>query len=118
MPAIPVPENSNIRTPVDLKLKPTWSYEPSRHVFVSGTGEKFKPSKELPKNTKIVYKVPALARADETELSKYEKDLRRYMQVILPAGNSPAEYLDAIRDWPCVEEAHTAPEISLPQQFS
>jgi hypothetical protein len=65
---------------------------------------------------RIVYKVPNLARTKEANLSKDERDLRRYMQVILPAGESPAEYVNMIRDWPCVVEAHVAPEISLPQQ--
>ncbi len=67
--------------------------------------------------TKIVYKVPSLAQADEAGLSESEKDLRRYMQIILPLGESAAEYLNVVRDWDCVEEAQTAPEISLPQQF-
>ncbi len=118
IPAVHLPENIKIRTPVDLKLKPGWRYEPSQRVFISDDGEKFTPTGDLPKKTKIVYKVPSLAQADEAGLSESEKDLRRYMQVILPEGESPAEYLDVIRAWDCVEEAHTAPEISLPQQFS
>jgi hypothetical protein len=99
---------------VELKLKPRYRYDSSRRVFESESGERFKPSVELPKNTRIVYKVPALAEADPAKLSKYERDLRRYMQVILPTGESAADYVDAIRAWPSVEDAWIAPAVSLP----
>ena len=114
IPAVRLPRNSKIRTPVDLKLKPKWRFEPSRRVFESDSGEKFAPRGDLPKNSKIVYKVPNLAGANEAKLSKYERDLRRYMQVILPAGESPADYVNVICSWPCVAEAYVAPEVSLP----
>lgn len=114
IPAVTLPADSKIRTPVDLKLKPKWRFNPSRRVFESESGEMFTPRDDLPKNSKIVYKVPSLARANEAKLSKAERDLRRYMQVILPPGQAPAEYVDVIRAWPCVEEAHVAPEVSLP----
>jgi hypothetical protein len=117
IPAVRLPANSRIRIPVDLKLKPGWRFNPDRRVFESDTGEKFTPRGDLPKNSRIVYKVPNLARVKAANLSKSERDLRRYMQVILPAGESPAEYVNVVRGWPCVEEAHVAPEISLPQQI-
>ncbi len=117
IPAVHLPANSKIRTPVDLKLKSGWRYDASRRVFISDDGEKFTPTGDLPEKTRIVYKVPRLAQADEAGLSESEKDLQRYMQVILPPGKSPAEYLNVVRAWRCVEEAQTAPEISLPRQF-
>lgn len=83
-------------------------------MFESDSGERFNPSGDLPKNARIVYKVPGLAKADPARLSKHEKDLRRYMQVILPEGASPADYVEAIRAWPSVEDAWVAPQISLP----
>jgi hypothetical protein len=103
-----------MRTPVDLKLKPNWRFDESRRVFVSAKGEEFAPRGELPKNSRIVYKVPALA-ASRKALTKDEKDLQRYMQVILPKDASPADYVDAVRAWPCVAEAHVAPQLSLPK---
>jgi hypothetical protein len=115
IPAVPLPANSKIRVPVDLKLKPKWRFDSSRRIFESESGERFTPRGDLPKNSRIVYKVPSLAEADEAKLSRHERDLRRYMQVILPPGVSPAEHVDVIRAWPSVEEAHVAPEISLPQ---
>jgi len=68
-------------------------------VFESDSGARFRPSGDLPKNARIVYKVPALAEADPVKLSKSEKELRRYMQVILPEGASPADYVEIIRAW-------------------
>ena len=116
IPAVGLPADSKIRTPIDLKLKPKWTYNPSRRVFESDSGKKYTPGNDLPKNSKIVYKVPSLAEADESKLTKSERDLLRYMQVILPEGESPAEYVDVVREWPSVEEAHVAPEVSLPHQ--
>ncbi len=114
IPAVPPPAGSKVRTPIELKLKPKWRFDTSRHVFVSNSGQEFAPRGELPRNSRIVYKVPSLVEADEARLSKHEKDLRRYMQVILPARESPADYVSVVRAWPCAEEAHVAPEVSLP----
>jgi hypothetical protein len=86
-------------------------------MFESDSGEEFSPRAGLPKNSRIVYKVPHLAEADKAKLSKHEQDLQRYMQVILPAGESPAGYVEAVRAWPCVAQAHVAPEVSLPGQM-
>jgi len=114
IPAVPLPKGSKVRTPVDLKLKRKWRFDTRRRVFLSDSGEEFAPYGELPKNSRIVYKVPSLAEADESKLSRSEKDLRYYMQVILPTKESPADYVSVIGAWPCVEEAHVAPEVSLP----
>ncbi len=117
IPAVPLPAGSNVRTPIDLKLKAGWKFDTARRTFESDSDEKFSPRGELPKNSKIVYKVPNLASADESELNEHERDLRRYMQVILPKGESPADYVDVVRAWPCVAEAHVAPQVSLPYPF-
>lgn len=116
IPAVPVPEGSGVRTPVELKLKTGWRFDTGRRTFESDSGERFSPRADLPKNSRIVYKVPHLAEADRASLSKHEQDLQLYMQVILPAGESPADYVEAVRDWACVAEAHVAPEVSLPGQ--
>jgi hypothetical protein len=115
IPAVPVSRNIGIRTPVEVKLKPHYRYDSSKRIFASDFGARFKPSSDLPKRTRIVYKVPGLAEVDPGKLSKWEKDLRRYMQVILPEGTSPADYVEIIRAWPSVEEAWVAAEVSLPK---
>jgi len=45
----------------------------------------------LPKGTIIVYKVPALAAADEPRLSQPEEELRRY---------NSQDFVDVVRRWP------------------
>jgi hypothetical protein len=116
IPAVPAPDGA-VRTPIELKLKPKWRFDASRREFVSASGESFVPRDSLPSRTKIVYKVTRLAEADEAQLSKYEKDLRRYMQVILPPGVSPADYVDVVRAWPSVAEAYAGPQFSLPSSM-
>ena len=114
IPAVPLPANNHIRRPVDLKLKPGWRFDPDRRIFVSGAGERVTPGADLPKRSRIVPTVPSLASADEATLSPAERDLSRYIQVILPPGEPPERYLDAVRAWPCVEQANVGPDVSLP----
>ena len=109
-------ERGSIRTPVDFTLKPDWSFDTKRRTFVSESGEKFSPLGYVPQGSRIVYKVPTLARADGSTLNENERALRRYMQLILPKGTSPATYLRTVRAWPSVEEAHLSSQVSLPRQ--
>jgi hypothetical protein len=114
IPSVKLPTNK-IKIPVEVKLKPGWKFDSSRRRFESAKGEKFAPRGDLPKHSKLVYKIPSLARADTSKLSKPERDLQRYIQVILPKGQSAADYVEVIREWPSVAEAHVAPEVSLPK---
>lgn len=117
IPAVGLPKDGSIRTPIDVKLKSNWRFDTTRRIFESDAGEKFSPRGKLPTGSKIVYKMPIVARAEVSGLNAHERELRRYMQVILPGGETPAEYLPVIRAWPSVEEAHTGPEVSLPKQL-
>ena len=117
IPAVPVPKDGSVRTPIDFKLKSGWSFDTKRRTFESETGETFSPRGELPEGSRIVYKVPNLARADPSTLNEHERDLRRYMQVILPRGRIAREFLQTVRAWPPVEEAHVGPQVSLPRQL-
>jgi hypothetical protein len=113
MPAVEAPAGK-VRTPVDVKLKQGWRFDTSRRVFVSDKGREFAPRGELPRTTRIVYKAPALASARKG-LTKDEQNLVRYMQVILPAGERAADYVEAIGRWPCVAAASLPPQLSLPK---
>ena len=111
------PPRSLDRRAVDLKLKPGWRYDAARGLFVeTRSGRTFDPP-DLPRGARLVYKVPSLAAAQPAKLSTAERDLQRYMQVILPAKRSPAHYLATIRAWPSVEAADAAPEVSLPARL-
>ena len=116
IPAVRLPSGSGVRTPIDIKLKPKWQFDTNRRVFVSESGEEFALRGQLPKNSRIVYRVPSLVGTDPARLSKSEKDLQRYMHVILPPSESPAKYVDVVRGWPPVAAAHVAPEVSLPSK--
>lgn len=114
-PAVPPPKHLVGRA-VDFKLKPGWRYDDAKRVFVDDKGvESAAPG--LPKKSRVVYKVPSLARSAPKGLSKAERDLQRYMQLIVPARPSK-ELLKRIQSWPWVEEAHLSPEISLPTDIS
>jgi hypothetical protein len=115
IPAVPSPKDGSVRTPIDIKLRSNWSYDTTRRTFTSDANETFSARGTVPPGTRIVYKVPSVARADESRLNEHERELRRYMQVILPRSESPVKYLRTIRAWPPVEEAHVAPDVSLPK---
>jgi hypothetical protein len=114
IPGVPLPAGSKVRTPIDVTLKAGWRFDVSRRVFLSKSGDRFTPRGRLPKGSRIVHKVPRLAAADEARLTKPERELRRYMQVILRPGESSAKYVDVVRAWPPVAEARLAPQVSLP----
>jgi len=117
IPAVRIPAGAKIRVPVEIKLKPGWEFDAERGVFVSDRGEEFEARGELPKKSEIVHKTPALAaaaRKAKAKLSDDEKNLLRYLQVILPEDEPPAKYLKMIGDWPWVADANLPPAPSLP----
>ena len=112
-----MPTDGSIRGSIDFTLKSGWSFDAKHHTFTSESGEKSALLSGLPKGSKVVYKVPRLARAKAARLSDAERTLQRHMQVILPAGAPASEYLRAVRAWPAVEKAHVSPQVSLPHAF-
>jgi hypothetical protein len=115
-PAVTAPKELRGRS-IDFKLEPGWRYDEAKGVFVDPKGVEF-AAPRLPKNSRILYKVPSLARSASNGLSKAERDLQRYMQVILPSPRSAKAILQTLQSLPGVEEAHLAPEISLPMEKS
>ena len=111
-PAVPPPKGLVGRS-IDYKLKPGWRYDAVKKVFVDAQGAEF-ALPPLGKKSRVVYKVPGLANVTRGRLSKAERDLQRYMQVIVSPSRSPEALLKTVQSWPCVEEAHVAPELSLP----
>jgi hypothetical protein len=101
-----------LRPHLVLKLKVGWRFH--RGAFVSPEGLHIAPPTGLPSGTEIVPMVAELARADLSTLSEAERDLARYLQVILPEGAEPAAWLEPMRSLEAVEEASLPPQISLP----
>ena len=114
-PAVPVPENAPIRIPIEFTLKAGWRYDRRQRVFTSDSVEPFAIKGCLPSKSRIVYQVPSLAEVDPQQLDDAERDLQRYMHIILPRDESPQKYVDIVKAWPCVAEAHVGPDVSLPQ---
>jgi hypothetical protein len=115
IPAVPLPNDGSILPSIDFTLQAGWSFDTRRRIFTSERGETFSPRHDLPKGSRIVYKIPRLARMDAKKLDEHERALRRYMQFVLPAGERAATHLRTVRAWPPVEEAHVTPQVSLPR---
>ena len=81
IPSVPPPKEL-VGKRIDLKLKPGWRYDVGQGVFVGPKGEIGAPA-SLPQGARIVYKVPTLAQRPARSLSAAERDLSRYLQVIL-----------------------------------
>ena len=111
-PSVPPPKEL-VGKNIDCKLKPGWRYDEERAVFVGPKGEVVAPA-SLPKGARIGYKVPSLARSSRRSLSAAERDLGRYLQVILPTARGVKKLVPVVQSWPAIEEAHLAPEVSLP----
>ena len=97
-----------------IKLKDGWVFDSTQRVFVTATGKKLSPKADLPRQSRIVYMTPDLAKQPPDALSKEERNLVKYLQVLLPKGTDPAAYLSVVNRWECVEEVRLPPEISLP----
>jgi hypothetical protein len=113
IPSVPPPKEL-VGKSIDLKLKPGWRYDVGQGVFVGPKGEMVAPA-SLPQGARIVYKVPTLAQRPARSLSAAERDLSRYLQVILRSARGQEKLVSVARTWPAIEDAHAAPETSLPQ---
>ena len=103
-----------VRPHIDVKLAPGWHYDQSREKFISDKGDTFTTEQELPANTSIRHTAPNLAKKKPHTLSKSERNLASYVQVIFPYGTQVKDHLPKINKWPCVLEVHLPPQISLP----
>jgi hypothetical protein len=100
---------SSPQTHVVLRLRTGWTYDPDRRRFSKAGGELFLPSKDLPKNTRIKYQVPSMAK--KSKRSQAEDELARGIQIVPPRDESLARLLKRIQSWPCVENAWISPEL-------
>ena len=97
-----------------VKLKPDWRHDATRGAFVSRAGENLSPGDDLPPGSRIEPMVRQFAEADPKTLSEDERNLARYVYVILPKRIIASDCLETVRQWACVEEVRLPPEISLP----
>lgn len=97
-----------------VKLKPGWTFDPARRTFVSVRGKTFAIKGTLPRGSRIVPMVSALAQAEPKSLSADERRLARYFEVILPKGQEPATHLETVSGWESIAEVRMPSDISLP----
>ncbi len=91
-----------------LRLRKGWTFEEGAQRFSKEGRDPVCP--DLPKNTRIAFRVPAMARKrDRTEA---EDELARDIQVVPPKGIPPSRLLERIQSWPCVEKVWIAPKVS------
>jgi hypothetical protein len=103
-----------LRPHIVARLRPGWRYDARRRGMISPAGETLTLPGELPRGSRVQYMVPELAEKPPEELTEDERTLGRYVHVILPAGTDPASHVATVAAWPCIEEAHLPPDISLP----
>jgi hypothetical protein len=114
IPATRKPSGTKIGVPIDVTLKPGWHLDPRRGVLESAQGERFSLRGKLPKGTRTVRKVTPASLGEPVSRSPAERDLERYLQVILPPGEAAADHVATVGAWPGIETAHVGPDISLP----
>jgi hypothetical protein len=102
------------RPHVVVKLKPGWTFNPGRRVFVSRDGMLVRPQPDLPNGSRIVPMAVDLARTPRAGLSAAEEELSRYYQIILPKGSDAAAVRTAASHWASIADASMPPRISLP----
>ena len=89
-----------------LRLKKGWAYDRPARRFVRKS-EEFRPRTDLPKYTRILFHVPALAK--KRKRTSPEDELARMMQILPPKGTRLKPLLKRVQAWPCVEKAWEAP---------
>lgn len=112
----PVPAPRGLRRAVVLTLKPGWTFDASTRQFAGPKQESCTPG-GLPPRTRVTPLVSGLAERParaRSRAARAQRDLQRYVHLVLPPGHDPEAYLEAVRAWPCAESAVAAPEISLP----
>lgn len=97
-----------------LKLKAGWRLDVAMHQFISTSGgRRFNPTDVLPKGAELRHMIPDLA--GRKRLSQNERELARYVHLLLPKRGKTDVHLQKVRQWPCVEDAQLPPAVSLPR---
>jgi hypothetical protein len=104
-----------MRPHVVAKLKPTWRFDDKAHVFRDlESGRTSDALRRLPAGSSVVATAPTLAGADPQKLSADERNLARYVQILLPEGARAADALKEVQGWDFVESAELPPSVVLP----
>lgn len=97
-----------------VRLKPSWRADFDANTLVSGRkrvvlGELTKAKVSLQPH------IPSLAGKSLRSLSAAERELARFVQVRVPAGQDASELAKELARLDAVEHVSVAPEVSLPK---
>jgi hypothetical protein len=95
-----------------VKLGRGWRLD-AKGALVSSRGRRVAPT-GLPAGSDVRSVVPRAKRA--AKASAVERELERFVHVVLPARSDVARALAEVRRWAGVESARTSPEICLPEE--
>lgn len=110
-PSVPPPPG--MPRVVSVKVKPGWAFDAKARCFTGPKGATFTP--DLPAGARLAPTVPQLAGRAPGTLSAAERDLQRYVQVILPEDHDVEAFAAAAGRWPCAASAEAGPSVSLPR---
>ena len=99
-----------------VRIRDGWRFDEKKSQFVSRQEQRVETKADLPPQSRVEYRIPQLAEASRSSLSKDEADLLRYFNVILPSGSDPSDYRKVVEQWPCVEDVQLPPEVGLPDE--
>lgn len=109
-----VPPPDGLRSHLVVLLESGWRYDAESSRFVSDSDEALEVGGGLPEGTEIVYMMPDLQEAERESLNEHERDLTRYLHVLLPEGADTAAALAVVAAWSCVADSWLPPDVSLP----
>lgn len=97
-----------------LTLKPGWWFDAHAGAFVSADGSRTPIADRLPAGSRLVPTAPAVAQRPPAKRSAPERELARYVQLLLPADADAEATLRLVQGWDMVERAVRPPHVSLP----
>ena len=117
IPAIPPPKELRCRS-IDFKLKPGWRFDEAKGVFIHRSGLEFANRRGCRKTAASSIKCPAWRDRHPKNSPALKEICSATCRLIPPSPRSTKSVSQAVQSLPAVEEAHLAPEISLPIERS
>lgn len=112
VPSVPPP--AGIPRPLVLQIRPDWTFLAGTSELLGPQGVRSAPLAELPAGSVVRPAVPDLAECESAALDESERELQRFLHIILPESVSPESWLEAVRRWPGVASVCVAPQCELP----
>lgn len=96
---------------LQVKLKRGWRLDPDGPCFLTARGVR-QTIEGLPPGARVVPQIELPPRG--ARLSAAERELERFVHVLLPRDADPRRVLRRVEKWACVEDVQLPPDVSLP----